>query len=70
MIELREPLWFDTPKGKALAKFVIDPGDQSNLQWVTFLKETGECWTFDNKDVRLEKNVTMGIRIDNGGSTP
>ena len=27
-------------------------------------------WTFDNKDVRLEKNVTMGIRIDNGGSTP
>jgi hypothetical protein len=26
------------------------------------VKDTGECWTFDNGDIRLEANVTMGIR--------
>jgi hypothetical protein len=62
MIELRQPLIFDTPKGKAIVLFVIDPGTQNNLQWVCFMKDTGECWTFDNGDIRLEANVTMGIR--------
>jgi hypothetical protein len=62
MIELRQPLIFDTPKGKAMALFVIDLGAQNNLQWVCFVKDTGECWTFDNGDILLEANVTMGIR--------
>ncbi len=64
ILELREPLWFDSPKGKVLAKFVIDQGTQSNLQWVCFSKQTGECWTIENADVKLEKNITMGIRVN------
>lgn len=61
--ELRQPLIFDTDKGKAVALFVIDMGSQSNLQWVCFLKDSGICFTFDNCDIVLEKNETMGIRI-------
>lgn len=62
--ELKEPLWFDTPKGKAMAKFLIDYGSQSNLLWVCFMQETGECWTFDNAKILLDKNITDGIRVN------
>jgi hypothetical protein len=54
------PLPLLTPKGKASAYFLIDPSIDHNLQWVTFHDETGECWTWQNKDIRLQSNVTMG----------
>ncbi len=60
--ELRQPLTLDTPKGKAVALFVIDYGSENHLLWVCFLKESGECWTFANPEVRLEANETMGVR--------
>ena len=28
--------------------------------WVVFLDDTGECWTFDNSDIRADKNLTYG----------
>ena len=28
--------------------------------WVVFLDESGECWTFENPEVRLQKKPTMG----------
>lgn len=62
MIELRQPLPLDTPKGLAWAHFVIDYGTEHHLQWVCFVAETGECWTFANPEVKLQANVTMGIR--------
>lgn len=52
----------DTPKGKAWAHFLIDRSQDHHLEWVCFICETGECWTFQNPAVRLEKNETMGIR--------
>jgi len=63
MIELQKPLPLDTPKGPAYAHFVIDYGTEHSLMWVCFIKETGECWTFNNELIRLQKNITMGIRI-------
>lgn len=49
----------ETPKGKALAHFVIDYGIESDLFWVCFLQSNGECWTFNNKYIKLESNYTL-----------
>lgn len=56
--QLSPPLPLDTPKGAAWAVGVIDYGPDHDLLWVTFVKETGECWTWANQHVRQSKNVT------------
>lgn len=60
IIQLNPPLVFHTPKGKAVAHFLIDYGYEQDLMWVCFQHETGECWTWTNKDVRIESNLTLG----------
>ena len=65
MIQLNPPLPLITPKGKALAHFLIDYGIEHNLFWVCFQQETGECWTWDNKDIRADKNISFGRIIRN-----
>jgi len=62
IIQLAQILPLDTPKGKAWAHFLIDYGTEHNLQWVCFMVDTGECWTWDNRDIKLEMNLTMHIR--------
>jgi|SRR5579862_5573764 len=47
-------------KGKGLAHFLIDYGIEHNLFWVVFMDETGECWTFENPVIRIQKNTTLG----------
>lgn len=69
MLELAQVLPMDTPMGKADAHFVIDYGSESHLLWVCFMRETGECRTFQNPDVRLERNWTMGTRAADGNDT-
>ncbi len=54
-----------TPKGPGLAHFIIDYGIEHNLMFVIFLHANGECWTFDTRNVRMEKNVTIG-RVEVG----
>jgi len=61
MTQLQPPIPLMTPKGKAWAIGIIDYGPQWDLQWVTFIHETGECWTFRNSQVRQEKNYTFGL---------
>ena len=58
--QLNPPLPLTTPKGKAWAHFVIDPGIESDLLWVCFQDETGECWTWGNRDIRIQTNATLG----------
>lgn len=53
------PLWLRTPRGDALAYFLIDYGIDHDLQWVCFQHDTGECWTYDNSEIRLIENQTM-----------
>ena len=62
--ELQQVLWLDTPKGLALAKFIIVEGIDSDILWVTAVQKTGECWTFSNEDIRFCKNVTIGRRCE------
>ena len=52
-----------TPKGEGYAYILIDYGPEYNLLWVCFLDDSGECWTYDNTQIRAQKNVTMGRRI-------
>lgn len=53
------PLPFITPKGKGLAHFVIDYGIEHNLIWIVFMNETGECWCFQNDQIRMDINLTF-----------
>lgn len=59
MIIQIDPLPLETPKGKGMAHFLIDYGSEISLIWVTFIDETGECWSFRNEEIRLQKNYTM-----------
>lgn len=59
IIQLDPPIPLETPKGKGMAHFMIDPGIEHFIQFVVFIDETGECWTFLNKHVRLQRNETV-----------
>jgi len=52
----------ETPRGKALAAFMIDYGELGNLVWVCFLRKSGECWSYQNPDILLSPCETMKIR--------
>jgi hypothetical protein len=39
---------------------MIDYGEEADLLWVCFQDDTGECWTWSNKDIRAQQNVSMG----------
>jgi hypothetical protein len=59
MIQLNPPLVLYTPKGKAVCHFMIDYGYEMDLMWVCFQDDTGECWTWRNKDIRIDDNATI-----------
>lgn len=63
MIQLNPPIPVQTPKGKALAHILIDYGIEHDLMWVCFQKDTGECWTWSNKDIRAESNLSIGRKL-------
>lgn len=58
ILRLDPPLPLLTPKGKAVAHFLIDYGFEHDLHWVCFQNETGECWTWNNKYIRSDINIT------------
>lgn len=60
ILQLNPPLPLDTPRGKGLAHLVIDYGVEADLIWVVFLDGTGECWSYRNQDVKIQKNITIG----------
>lgn len=60
ILQLNPPLPITTPKGSALAHFLTDYGPENDLMWTAFLDDTGECWTFSNREIRAQKNITLG----------
>lgn len=60
MLQLNPPLPMLTPKGEGFAHILIDYGPESDLYWTVFITDTGEIWTFSNRDVRASKNITLG----------
>ena len=57
---LDPPMPIMTPKGRALAHFLIDYGPEHDLMWVCFQDDSGECWTWENADIRARVNQTLG----------
>ena len=55
----------NTPKGNGEAIGVIDYGPEHNLYFVVFLDEGGECWVFENPQVRGCVNPSLG-RVKKG----
>jgi hypothetical protein len=60
ILQLNPPIPVTTPKGPALAHFIIDDGIEHDIKWVCFQDGNGESWTFSNPDVRAQKNLTQG----------
>ena len=58
ILQLSPTLPMITPKGKALAHFVIDYGEENHLMWVC-VQETGEIWTWANPEVRVQSNPSF-----------
>ncbi len=58
--QLTPPLPVVTPKGKAWAHIVIDYGPEADLIWVCFLDDNGQCWSYRNSEIRIQKNETIG----------
>jgi hypothetical protein len=59
MIQLNPQIPVVTTKGNGWAFFLIDRSQEHDLEWVVFLDNTGECWTFKNSDIRIQKNYTL-----------
>lgn len=62
LVQLNPPIPLDTPKGKGYAYFLLDYSQDHDLCWVTFLDDSGECWTFRNPEIRIQSNITLGRR--------
>lgn len=60
ILQLNPPLEVTTPHGLCHAEFIIDYGLESDLYFVCILNDTGEIWTFSNKEIRATKNITAG----------
>lgn len=58
--QLNPTLPVNTPKGKGFAVALIDYGPEHDLIWVVFVDDSGECWSFQNKEIRAQANITMG----------
>lgn len=60
LTQLNPPLPVVTPRGKAWAHIVIDYGPEADLIWVCFLDDNGQCWSYRNSEIRIQKNETIG----------
>jgi hypothetical protein len=54
------PIPLMTPKGRATAHWMIWSGPPENdIFWVCFQDDTGECWTWEDAEIRSRKNRTL-----------
>lgn len=60
VLQLNPPIPMTTPKGDGFAHFMIDYSHEDNIYWVVFQDDTGECWTWANPQIRMQKNITLG----------
>jgi len=68
MLQLDPPVPLQTPKGPGLAWVLIDYSTEMHLYWVVALDDSGEIWTFQNPEVRAQKNITMGRYLTSLGA--
>lgn len=51
-------------KGDGHAIAMIDYSQEHPIYWVVAITSTGEIWTVDNTEVRMQKNITIGRKYD------
>ena len=61
--QLNPPIPVRTPHGEGIAHMVIDYGVEHDLIWVVFQDDGGQCWSWQNRDIRAVKNITIGRDI-------
>ncbi len=59
ILQLNPSIPVETPKGKGQAVMIIDYSTEHDLYWVVFDDLTHQCWTFNNKDIRAQTNITF-----------
>ena len=59
IVQLNPTIPLLTPKGKGYAIAMIDYSQEHDLFFVV-AQDSGEIWTWNNKDVRMHSNITMG----------
>lgn len=64
IIQLNPTIPLISPKGPCYAYALIDYSQEHDLYWVTFDNDTGECWTWSNKEVRMQNNITLRRKAD------
>ena len=64
IIRIDPPIPVTTPKGKAQAHVLVDYGFEQNFVWVCFQDDSGECWSWNNTEIRAQKNITAGRKFD------
>lgn len=63
ILQLSPTIPMETPHGPSIAMFMIEAGDEHDVQWVCAVQcgtHVNEIWTWRNRDVRLRANITMG----------
>jgi hypothetical protein len=63
ILQLNPAIPMSCPKGDGYAILLIDYSQEHDLYWTIAITETGELWTYSNRDVRMQKNITMGRLI-------
>lgn len=63
ILQLNPPIPVTCPKGKGYALFLIDYSQEHDLHFVIAIDDTGEIWTFANREIRMQKNITLGRTI-------
>jgi hypothetical protein len=62
VVQFNPPMPVDTPKGPGRCFVWENPGMNEHNLWHCWIDATGECWTFQNPEIRMQKNPTFGVR--------
>lgn len=63
IIQLNPMIPVVCPKGQGYAFVMIDYSQEHDLHFVIAINDTGEIWTYPNKEVRMQKNISLGRNI-------
>lgn len=65
-IPLSPTVPIETPHGYGIAWFLIDQGEEKNVQWFVCINDgphTGQFWVVDNSEVRACRNWTVKRKL-------